>query len=216
MSIKYMGLGWMLDLPPNQKLVYMSLADQANDLGVCWPSIKNIAIRVRLEQRSVQRILRTLENKRLIRIERRFRNDGSPTSNKFFLLGNIPGDNLSPGPGKTKNKGVTLQPLHDDLDDTQTVTKSSNEPLQHENITFPGKLDCIYHKQILNKFSNVPLELLQQGLDELATRLDKTQINNPVLWLQKTLENLVVTDAGLKKKNVRVKLMNQTKNRQGL
>lgn len=209
MSIKYMNSVWMLDLPPNQKLVLMSLADQAGDTGICWPSIKYIATRVCLEERSVQRVLRTLQNKGLIRIEKRFRNDGSLTSNKFFLLEKIPGDNLSPPPRKTTNKGVTLQPPDDDLDYTQTVTKSSNEPLQHENITFPGKLDCIYHKQILNKFSNVPLELLQQGLDELATRLDKTQINNPVLWLHKTLENLVVTEAGLKKRNARVKLMNQ-------
>lgn len=204
-----MSFGWMLDLPPNQKLVYMSLADQANDLGVCWPSIKNIATRVCLEERSVQRILRILENKRLIRIERRYRNDGSPTSNKFFLLRNIPGDNLSPGPGKTTNKGVTLQPPDDDLDDTQNVMKSSVEPPQHQNIIFPKKLDYIYHEQIINKFSNIPIELLYQGLDELATRLETNQINNPVLWLQKTLRNLVVTEAGIKKRDTRIALMNQ-------
>lgn len=209
MSIKYMGFGWMLDLPPNQKLIYMSLADQANDDGVCWPSVKNIATRVCLEERSVQRILRKLESKRLIRIERRYRNDGSPTSNKFFLLGNIPGDNLSPPPGKTTNEEMTLQPPDGDFDDTQNVSKSSFEPPQHQNIIFPKKLDCIYHKQILNKFSNFPLELLQQGIDELATRLEKTQINNPVLWLQKTLRNLVVTEAGIKKRDTRIALMNQ-------
>lgn len=46
MSIKAMNWVWSLeDLTPAQTLVLLSLADQANDEGYCWPSRDVIASR---------------------------------------------------------------------------------------------------------------------------------------------------------------------------
>ena len=42
-------------------LVLISMADQANDEGWCWPSVGNIAKRCRLAERSIQYHLRELE-----------------------------------------------------------------------------------------------------------------------------------------------------------
>ena len=50
------------DLSSTQKLVFLSLADWANDEGLCWPSIDRLAIKTSLAGRSVQRIIRDLES----------------------------------------------------------------------------------------------------------------------------------------------------------
>ena len=50
------------DLSSTQKLVLLSLADWANDEGLCWPSINRLAIKTSMAGRSVQRIIRDLES----------------------------------------------------------------------------------------------------------------------------------------------------------
>jgi hypothetical protein len=52
-------------------LVLISLADQANDDGTCWPSVHNIAKRCRVDDRTVQRRLDELEHLGEITRERR-------------------------------------------------------------------------------------------------------------------------------------------------
>jgi hypothetical protein len=68
MSIKLMTAVWdREDLSSTQKLVLLSLADWANDEGLCWPSIDRLAIKTSLAGRSVQRIIRDLETMGFIR-----------------------------------------------------------------------------------------------------------------------------------------------------
>jgi hypothetical protein len=43
MSIKIMAAVWELNLPQNQKLVLLALADHADDRGTCYPSVARIA-----------------------------------------------------------------------------------------------------------------------------------------------------------------------------
>lgn len=43
-----------------QLLVMLALADYANDAGMCWPSVKALAAKVRMTERGCQRVLRTL------------------------------------------------------------------------------------------------------------------------------------------------------------
>lgn len=52
---------WPLDLPPTQKFVLISLADQANDDGVCWPGNASLAVRTGFSERAVRGALRWLE-----------------------------------------------------------------------------------------------------------------------------------------------------------
>ena len=49
-------------------LVLLALADHARDDGVCWPSIRTIAAKARVEERSAQRILRRLIEKGLVEL----------------------------------------------------------------------------------------------------------------------------------------------------
>jgi hypothetical protein len=68
MSIKLMTAVWdREDLSSTQKLVLLSLADWANDEGLCWPSIERLAIKTSMAGRSVQRIIRDLESMGFVR-----------------------------------------------------------------------------------------------------------------------------------------------------
>ena len=64
MSIKIMSEIWDAELPsvPAQRLVLLSLGDQANDdARECWPSVALICRRTALSRRCVQGSLRRLE-----------------------------------------------------------------------------------------------------------------------------------------------------------
>lgn len=61
MSTVIMSLCWPLQgMSATQKAVLISLADNANDDGVCWPSVAKIAVRTCLSARAVQGGIRWL------------------------------------------------------------------------------------------------------------------------------------------------------------
>lgn len=60
---------WQLRLPTSEKIVLLSLADQSNDDGECWPRIANLMERTGLSERGVRTNLRKLEDRGLIRAE---------------------------------------------------------------------------------------------------------------------------------------------------
>lgn len=73
MSTRYLNRVWYceLDLDHTEKLVLLSLADQANDDGWCWPSTALTAARCSLHQDTVWRIIEKLEAKGIVTVKRR-------------------------------------------------------------------------------------------------------------------------------------------------
>ena len=61
MSTRIMAVIWPLQMPQVAKSVYISLADNANDHGTCWPSIATICERVCASERAVQNAILWLE-----------------------------------------------------------------------------------------------------------------------------------------------------------
>jgi len=61
MSTRIMAAIWPLQMPQVAKSVYISLADNANDHGTCWPSIATICERVCASERAVQNAVLWLE-----------------------------------------------------------------------------------------------------------------------------------------------------------
>jgi Helix-turn-helix domain len=57
-----MALCWPLKLPLVAKSVLVSLADNANDDGFCWPSIDTISERTCASRRAVIEAIKALEN----------------------------------------------------------------------------------------------------------------------------------------------------------
>lgn len=63
MSTIIMAAVWPLQgMSASQKAVLVSLADQANDDGACWPAVDTIALRTCLSERAVQEALRWLQS----------------------------------------------------------------------------------------------------------------------------------------------------------
>ena len=74
-------------LPANEKLVLILLADHADDeTGRCWPSQNYIAKRSGLTRETINRTIKRLSGKGLIRIHHRFRDDGSSRSNTYIVM----------------------------------------------------------------------------------------------------------------------------------
>jgi Helix-turn-helix domain len=110
-------------------LVLLALADHARDDGLCWPSMRSIARKARIEERSARRIIRRLIEKGFLElVSKGGCIDGQNTPNRYRVIG---GDRLSPhGPtesraGATVGQGVWGDPEspRGDSDDADGVTQ---------------------------------------------------------------------------------------------
>jgi hypothetical protein len=102
MSIKLMSAIW--ENPPvsgSSLLMLLALADNANDQGMCWPSIKYLAHKCALSERQAQRDLRELETKGLLRTEQRKSKAGDNCSNLYTLLPSPPNEGVDAPPVST-------------------------------------------------------------------------------------------------------------------
>lgn len=115
MSIVATHWAWGQLLPPTPKLILMSLADNADEAGYCWPRIRKVAERCSVSERTVQRTLKNFEALGLLRVTRRFRpEDGRQLSNGYQLCLVAYPDNVSPSPSPRR-------PAHD-VSDTRGVS----------------------------------------------------------------------------------------------
>ncbi len=74
------------DLSHRARAVYMYLKDHAGKDGACWPGINTIATELKLSRSTVKRALDDLCRERLISKEKRWRENGSLSSNRYRLL----------------------------------------------------------------------------------------------------------------------------------
>jgi len=69
MAIKYLNFAWeQQNLTQCQKLVFLSLCDQANEEGMCYPRVCVIAKRAVCDERSVYNSLNVLKKRGLVRV----------------------------------------------------------------------------------------------------------------------------------------------------
>lgn len=70
-------------LSPRAKAVLIYLEDHANKQGTCWPGINTIAAGVSLSRSTVKRALNDLINAGLVEKSKRWRENGSASSNLY-------------------------------------------------------------------------------------------------------------------------------------
>lgn len=70
MSTIIMSQCWPLQMPPTPKAVLISLADNANDHGYCWPSLTTIAERTCFGRTAVIDAIKWLESAGVVRADR--------------------------------------------------------------------------------------------------------------------------------------------------
>lgn len=73
------------NLPSRAKVVYMYLHDRADAEGKCWPGIKRIASDLNLSRSTVKRAIADLEHNDYLKKLPRYRENGSSTSNLYFV-----------------------------------------------------------------------------------------------------------------------------------
>ncbi len=71
------------ELSHRAKVVYIYLKDHSNKEGTCWPGIKTIAAGVSLSRSTVKRALGDLVQAGLVEKTRRWRENGSLSSNLY-------------------------------------------------------------------------------------------------------------------------------------
>jgi hypothetical protein len=94
------ALNWAFSLrgvSVSQKVVLISLANFSDESGYSFPAIKTIAEMSCMSDSSVRRALVDLCEREILRIDHRFRADGSQTSSGYFLQ-LTPPVNLTPPP----------------------------------------------------------------------------------------------------------------------
>ena len=73
------------EIPSRAKSVYMYLKDRNNAEGECKPAIKTIARDTSMSVSTVKRALNDLLKCGLLRKECRYRENGSNSSNRYFI-----------------------------------------------------------------------------------------------------------------------------------
>lgn len=73
------------ELPSRARAVYMYLRDRSDAEGKCWPGIKTIASDMKLSRSTVKRALADLERRGYLQRILRYRDNGSSTSNLYFV-----------------------------------------------------------------------------------------------------------------------------------
>lgn len=83
--MSFFGNLYREELPSRAKTVYMYLKDRSNADGECWPAIKTIARDTSMSVSTVKRAVADLVQVGLLCKEKRFRENGGNSSNKFTL-----------------------------------------------------------------------------------------------------------------------------------
>ena len=134
MSIRLMNEVWSLDLSATSKIVLLSLADQANEEGVCWPSIAHIAKRSSVSTRTVHRCISQMAATGLLEVI----SGGNGVSNNYRLTP----DRVSPltecHPCHSVSKPLTeCHPKHKE---PPSVYKRGVRPSQQEVDTYAAEI----------------------------------------------------------------------------
>jgi len=97
---------------PLRKLVLIKLADNASDVGECWPSYQHIADQCEISKRSVMNHITALCDAGLLRKEIRKGGPKGNSSNVYFLTLDGGGAPSAPGGGSRFTRVVhQVQPL---------------------------------------------------------------------------------------------------------
>jgi hypothetical protein len=162
-------------MPPTAKAVLISLADNANDHGICWPAISTISKRTCFSERAVINAIKTLEEMGILVADR---SNGRHTSyaikidfhtkplHEVHRCSKITGAGNAPKPLHLRHDHCTsfTQPLHE-------VHTNRKEPSLEPSIEpiVSSKLPTCPHAEILKLYSQTLPGLIQPKIWD-ATR----------------------------------------------
>ena len=125
MSTAVMAQCWPLAMPPTAKAVLISLADNANDHGECWPSLATIAVRTCFSERAVQNAIKWLEVAGALVADR---SNGRHTRYHVTPAAYAPPQEIHPAAGASLPPQQVRQPPQEIPKPPQQVPSNRKEP----------------------------------------------------------------------------------------
>jgi hypothetical protein len=135
-----MQLAWETDTKGNELLVLIALADNASDEGYCWPSWGTIMKKTKVSRGTLSTVLKSLESKNLIRRESRKRENGSDSSNGYFVIKGVGrSSEIEPQEFRIRTPKVqNLNPQSSEIEPLEPSREPSREPsesVEHDTRT---------------------------------------------------------------------------------
>lgn len=189
MSIEMMNSAWNTDnLTPTKKLILLLLGSYADENHQCYPSHRHIANKIGLKDtKGVQRTIQEFEKLGYLKIERRKKENGGYTSNKYTLL--------LPMGGKThRGRGRDSEGAENPVN-TKEETKTNNIKKEIFYRSSFEKFYEIYPKKVgkkkafesFHKIKESEIEKVLIKIEEYAVtvkdKIDIQWIPNPATWL---------------------------------
>lgn len=143
MSVKLMWSAMTVKAgSPTAKLILLKLADNANDKGECWPSLKNIAEHCEVSQKTVITNIKKLEDLGYVKKINRF-NDKGKTSNLYVITiaegAPVEGNSSSEPCEKTSTTHVKKRKEPSENTSTTPCENISHESVSYESVKEPVK-----------------------------------------------------------------------------
>lgn len=190
-----MNWAWDQSLAPTAKLILMALADAADDVGECWPSLRRISSKCLVSERTVQRALKEFEHGGLLSVRPRFAHDGRQKSNVYFLIISGAPVKLSPPSSGRQGVGVThvtpgvTESCRGEGDKAMSSLEPPKEALAETppepQLRWPAALPRTQRVEIEGMVKAVDCQVVQQMLDELSAALavPGTIRTTPARWI---------------------------------
>ncbi len=155
MSAQATAWAWDQELPAARKFVLLALANRADEVGVCWPSARDLGHLCGLSRSQVWRHVDAMKNDGLLRVANRFEG-GRQTSNVFVLS----------LPGLTEAQESRVHATGGNASTRQGVTRPRVRGRRTDALP-EGRTDA---SPVTNKGTNNEL-LLLEGVPDWANRL---------------------------------------------
>ena len=140
MSMKLMVKAFDIDFgSPIKKLIMLKLADNADDNGKCFPSMKHIAEKCNCSRSTVVRNINLLEKGGFLSIERRYKNNSKENQSNTYTI------KLG---GSTPLLGSSTKALGGSSTKLQESTTSINQSLKDIYSHFPESTILLFNEYL--------------------------------------------------------------------
>lgn len=179
---------------PTKRLILILLANYCDDANSCYPSYSHIAKLAGLKDpKHIARIIKEFEELGLLQIQKRYKEDGGNTSNRYILT--LKSENKdpmglqtpTPSISETPTSGVSTPP--NTKEETKDDTKDINVEFQKFWSEYPRKenkaMALIKYKIITRKFKTEDiLTYLHRFLNDIEVKgTEKKYIPHCSTWL---------------------------------
>ena len=168
---------------PLRKLVLIKLADNANDLGECWPSHQHVSDQCEISKTSVRNHIRELERMGLLTVEHRDGPKGN-TSNLYHLtLQGVPANDTGiagAGIGGIAGDDTRISHSYEPLKESSYSSPDGDQKQQSKRAVF--EMMAVRFMELIPEMPSVDLDANAKGRMTKAYNFYNTFKFDPVRW----------------------------------